>query len=296
MHRNLPPLNSLRCFEAAARHLSFTRAAEELYVSQAAISQQIKALESHLRVKLFRRLPRRLLLTDEGQILLPAVQDAFARIGDTTRKLTEDAVSGTLRVAVRPYFAARWLAPRLSRFWLRHPGIDFRLIHSTEEVDFARVPADLGVRWGRGKWSGVESELLLRTEVTPVCSPLLLKKLKTPADLRHHTLLHEDNYKTWRQWLKAAGANTVNPRRGPIIEDTNVRTQAAIDGQGVTFGALALISDDLATGRLVAPFELTLTDLSYYIIYPPGALSRPKVKAFRDWLLAEAAGDASVTP
>jgi len=292
MARDLPPLNALRFFEAAARHLSFTRAAEELHVTQAAISHQMKALETHLGVRLFRRLPRRLLLTEEGQRLLPVVHDAFDRIAHTARRLAKEGESGPLIVMLRPYFAARWLSPRLSQFWERHPDIDLRLHHSIDPVvDFERERVDMAVRWGRGEWPGVEVELLLPVRVTPVCSPKLLRgphPLRRPADLRHHTLLHEESYDLWAKWLAAAGVHDLEAR-GPIIDDTNVRTQAAIDGQGVTFGALSLLADDLATGRLVAPFPLTLDDLAYYIVYPPGALARPKVKVFRDWLLEEAA-------
>ena len=139
------------------------------------------------------------------------------------------------------------------------------------------------VRWGRGHWPDVESELLLSTEITPVFSPKLLagpKPLRTPDDLRYHTLLHEENYDTWKKCLKAAGVRRIKPKRGSIIDDSNVRTQAAIDGQGVTLGAPALLQDDLATGRLIAPFELTLNDWAYYIIYPTGALNKANVKAF----------------
>jgi len=294
---DLPPLNALRFFEAAARHLSFTRAAEELHVTQAAISHQIKALETRLGVQLFRRFPRRLLLSDEGQILLPAVQEGFGRIAEAAQRISTGAQGGALTVMMRPYFAAKWLSPRLTRFWERYPDIDLRLHHSPEPtVDVARHGADIAVRWGGGEWPGVDSELLLRVELTPVCSPLLLRgprPLREPGDLRHHTLLHDENHVPWTRWLEAAGEHDVDPRRGPVIDDTSVRTQAAIDGHGVALGALPLIADDLATGRLVAPFELAIDDLAYYIVYPPGALTRPKVKAFRDWLVQEAAAGLS---
>lgn len=292
MHGSLPPLNNLRFFEAAARHLSFTRAARELHVTQAAVSHQVKQLEQQLGVRLFRRLTRRLLLTDEGQTLLPVVQDCFERLADTTRVLQQPNDDGPLVIMLRPFFAARWLAPRLSKFWHLHPDIDLRLHHSSEPRNYDQDRFDLAVRWGQGNWPDVESELLLKITITPVCSPKLLrgkKPLRTIDDLRHVKLLHEENYGTWRKWLKAAGASHINHRRGSIIDDTNIRIQAAIDAQGVAFGPVALLQDDLATQRLVAPFELTMDDLAYYIIYPPGALQKPKVKTFRDWLLAEAA-------
>lgn len=290
MSNPLPPLNSLRFFESAARHLSFTRAADELHVTQAAVSHHIKVLEEYFCVPLFRRFTRRLLLTDQGKTLLPVVQNCFERLNGVSKILAETQKRSALDVLLRPYFAAHWLVPRLNRFWQRHPDIDLRLHHSSEPFSFHNDGIDLAVRWGRGDWAGIESELLLRVDITPICSPKLMEgphPLHCVDDLRHHTLLHEESYETWKKWLKAAGAKKVNPRRGPIIDDTNVRTQAAIDGQGVAFGALSLLQDDLATGRLVAPFDLTLNDLAYYIIYPSGGLNKPNVKLFRDWLLEE---------
>ena len=296
MLADLPPLNSLRFFEAAARHLSFTRAADELHVTQAAVSHHIKLLEQHFGVRLFRRLTRRLLLTDEGQTLLPVVQACFERLAASTKILAETQRGGPLTVMLRPFFAARWLAPRLSRFWQRHPDIDLLLHHSNELLGFDAESIDMAVRWSQGEWTDVENELLLNVAITPVCSPQLLsgpRPLRTVDSLRYHTLLHEQNYDTWKKWLKAAGARKVNARHGSIIDDSNVRIQAAIDGQGVAMGAPVLLDDDLATGRLVAPFELMLDDWAYYIIYPSGALSKTNVKAFRDWLLEEAAADAA---
>ena len=296
----LPPLNALRFFEAAARHLSFTRAAQELQVTQAAVSQQIKTLETYLGVALFRRQPRRLLLSDEGQILLPEVQEAFLRLAQVSERLSGLRESGTLVVLVRPYFAARWLSPRLSRFWERHPNIDLRLHHSNDPAELSAGEFDVAVRWGRGDWPE-SNELLLPVEVTPVCSPQLTvgpNALRTPRDLPRHMLLHdsEDDLELWARWLALAGVHGVELRHGRIIDDTLVRTQAAIDGQGVTFGAIPLLADDLATGRLVAPFDLNLDDaFAYYIVYPPGAAEKPKVEVFIRWLLEEAENDRAAT-
>lgn len=292
MPGRLPPLNSLRFFEAAARHLSFTLAARELHVTQAAVSQQIRSLEGHLGVPLFRRLTRQLLLTDEGQILLPVVHRCLEQLSETFERLSPDTEGGTLTVMLRPFFASRWLSTRLGRFWSRHPNVELRLHHSTDPSDFVREDVDMAVRWGRGEWPGVQVELLLPTTTTPVCSPALLegpKAIRAPSDLCHHTLLHEEDYDTWSRWLAAAGAPEVNARRGLIIDDTNVRTQAAIDGQGVALAPVSLLADDIATGRLAAPFPVTLDDLAYYLIYPPNALEHANARAFRDWLLDEAA-------
>ena len=294
--RRLPPLNSLRAFEAGARHLSFTRAAEELHVTQAAVSHQVRALEEHLGVRLFRRLTRRLVLTEEGRALLPAVSEAFDRIAEAAERVGRDAGRArTLTVSVTPSLGARWLVHRLGRFWREHPDIDLRLHHSIQLVDFGRDDVDMAVRWGRGGWPGVEAEFLMPAGVTPVCSPALLagpNPLRAPADLRHHTLLHDGGYEGWLEWLTAAGVTDVDARRGPIIDDTGVVIQLALAGEGVALGPTVLVAEDLAAGRLVRPFDLRLeSDIAYHLVYPSRALNRPKVKAFRDFLLAEAARD-----
>jgi LysR family glycine cleavage system transcriptional activator len=294
MTLRLPPLTALRTFEAAGRHLNFTRAAEELHVTQAAVSHQIKQLEEHLEVQLFRRLGRRLVLTEPGQALLPVLHDAFARIAQSVEGLNLRQQGGALAVTLRPYFAMKWLAPRLGRFWQVHPQIALRLHHSIEAVDFAREDVDLAVLWGSEDWPGVEAELLMAGELTPVCSPALLEgahPLREPADLRHHNLLHEESHDLWSRWLNAAGALEVDPERGTMIDDTNVRLEAAADGQGVALGWLPLLAEDFAAGRLVRPFEAALPNLGYYVVYPAGDLTRSKVRAFRDWLMEEVAGE-----
>lgn len=292
MSRRLPPLNALRAFEAGARHLSFTRAADELFVTQAAVSHQVKTLEESLGVKLFKRLPRKLVLTDEGRALLPVVSESFARIADAAERITAGAQSQILNVTLTPAFAAKWLTPRFSRFWQRHPEIDLRLHHSISLIDFAREDMDMGVRAGRGEWPGLEAEFLLPIDLTPVCSPALLDgphPLRTPSDLRHHTLLHEDNQEDWVQWIRLAGVTDVDPRSGRVFNDSPSMIQVALDGQGVALGRTALIADDFRSGKLVRPFDLELSsEVAYHIIYPPGALALPKVKAFRDFLLEEA--------
>ncbi len=292
MARNLPPPLALRSFEAAARHLSFTRAADELHVTPAAISQQVKVLEEHLGVRLFVRLTRKLLLTEEGKALMAVVGDAFDRIAETVERFGMGDNVGAIVVSLPSYFASQWLSPRLTRFWRQHPNIDLRLHLSNEPVNFKQSDVDLAVNWGQGDWPGTTSELLMRMNLTPVCSPKLLEgahPLDTPSDLRHFTLLHETNYDGWTQWLAAVGVHDVDPRVGSTIDDPNVVLHAAIEGQGVALGGDALLVADLATGQLVRPFELSVeTGFSYYILYPTGARQRPKVKPFCDWLRAEA--------
>ena len=295
MSRRLPSLNALRAFEAGARHLSFTLAAEELSVTQAAISHQVKALEADLGVPLFHRYTRRLALTEAGRRLLPAVSEAFERIGQAVGDLRQDGGERLLTVSLTPSFAAKWLVRRLNRFRQAHPDIDLRMLHTEDVVDFARDEVDLAVRWGRGGWPGVEWEQLRPEEVIPVCSPALLEgthPLRRPEDLKHHSLIHDYDFEDWQQWLRAAGLTHPEARRGAILDETTVVIQAAIEGQGVALTDRSLVQGDLAAGRLAVPFEISLEgDWATYIVTPPGAMKRPKVKAFRDFLLAEAAAE-----
>ena len=288
----LPSLNALRAFEAAGRHLSFTRAARELNVTQAAVSHQIKALEAQLGVRLFRRAARGLLLTDTGQAYLTDVREAFRRLVQATERLRTRDVAGVLTVSVLPSLASRWLIHRLGGFQARHPEIDVRVSADDRTVQFDREDVDVAIRYGRGVYPGAESHLFLTEELFPVCSPRLMEgshPLYEPADLAHHTLLHDDLPTNWAMWLKVAGATNVDPTRGPAFTDSGMVLQAAIDGMGVALGRSALAGDDLAAGRLVRPFDITLpADNAYYLVYPEHTANRPKIKAFRDWLLAEA--------
>ena len=299
MASTLPSPIALRAFEAAARRLSFTRAAAELGVTQAAISHQVKALETDLGVRLFNRLTRRLTLTEEGAALFAVVGDAFGRIAASVEGLRAADSGGTLTVALGPALAVGWLSPRIGRFWRRYPEIQLRLHHTSEPADFAGSNVDLAVDWGGDSdWPGLNTDLLLRERATPVCSPTLLDgahPLRRPGDLKHHTLLHDAGYPGWPLWLAAAGADDVDPVAGPIIDDHNVVLHAAMDGQGVALGGVSFVAQDVAAGRLARPFELAIEfDASYYVVCPPGALDRPKVRAFRDWLLNEArAGEES---
>lgn len=298
MSRSLPPLNGLRVFEAAARHLSFSRAAEELNVTQAAVSHQIKGLEERLGLALFRRLNRALMLTDEGQRLYPVARDAFDRLAEAVEGLRSRDTVGSLTVSVLPSFAAKWLVPRLSRFQAAHPDIDLRITATERPADLAREDVDVAIRFGSGGWPGVRAEMVLEDEVTPVCSPQLGMGLRGSADLAHVTLLHEnmlplDAFPQWGDWLQAAGVQGVDVSRGLGFSHTHIMLQAAIDGRGVALGQVALAADDLAEGRLIAPFPLKLpAGYAYWIVYRSATAERPKIRAFRDWVR----GEMTLTP
>jgi DNA-binding transcriptional LysR family regulator len=286
----LPPLNALRAFEAAARHLSFTRAADEMNVTQAAISHQVKALEERLGVKLFRRLPRRLLLTDEGQALLPDLRDAFNRIALAIDRLSARSAVGTLTVSSMTTIVMTWLVPRLPRFQAAHPEIDVRLMTTQRLVDFAREDIDVGIRFGTGKWPGVKVERMFGEVLTPLCGRHLRDRIATPADLRKLPLLRTTEEEEWPIWFAAAGVKAVEFMRGPIFDSTMIAVQAAIDGLGIVLGPPSLFLDDIAAGRLFQPFPLAVeTGKSYWLAVPENAAERPKVKAFRDWVFAEIA-------
>ncbi|MGF1640350.1 MAG: transcriptional regulator GcvA [Rhodospirillales bacterium] len=295
MSRRLPPLNGLRAFEAAARHLSFTRAAEELAVTQAAISHQVKALEDRLGLTLFRRFNRALLLTDEGQTLFPAVRDALDGLAAAVERLGGRDGAGPLTVSTLPSFAAKWLVPRMSRFQDAHPEIELRLAAAERIVDFARDDVDVAIRFGRGDWPGVVAERVVDEVVTPVCSPALADRLRTPSDLAGVTLLHEtklprDPTPDWAGWLAAAGVDGIDAGRGPRFSHTHMILQTAMDGRGVALAGLVLVDDDIAAGRLVAPFALRLASpFSYWLVCPAATARRPKVRAFWQWVKAETA-------
>ncbi len=297
MGSRLPPLNALRAFEAAGRHLSLTRAAEELHVTPAAVSHQIKSLEDYLGVKLFRRVNRGLLLTDAGQACLPGLRDGFERLAEALEAARLQIANRALNVSVAPSFGAKWLVPRLDHFYAEHPGMDVRVEASTRLVDPLREDIDVCIRYGRGNYPGLRVECLIADEVIPVCSPDLLKgdkALHTPEDLRQQTLLHadlpfKDGYPDWRMWLAAAGVKDVDVDRGPRFTMASMAVQAAISGQGVALAGRVLVEDDIGEGRLVNPFELRFpVKFAYYLVYPEAIADEPRIAAFVNWLKAEA--------
>lgn len=297
MARRIYPLNALRAFEAAARHLSFVKAADELHVTPAAISHQVKSLEDFLGVQLFRRLPRGLLLNDVGQLFLPELREGFRHLDRAVERVRESDARGPLTISVAPAFAAKWLVPRLERLSAAYPDIDVRISAGLAVIDFQRDAIDAAIRLGRGRYPGLESTKLFDESVTPMCSPRLLEgdhPLRTPQDLHHHLLLHDDSLDfdasapKWSTWLKAAGVRDVDPTRGPHFSHPDHSLQAAIDGAGVVLGWRTLAVADLAAGRLIAPFDLALPlDLGFYLVCPEAHVDRAKVVMFRAWLLEE---------
>jgi LysR family transcriptional regulator, glycine cleavage system transcriptional activator len=296
MPRRLPPLNALKAFEAAARHESFTRAAEELCVTQGAVSHQVKALEAELGVKLFNRERQRLVITEAGRGYLEVVRDALDRIAAGTERLLQRQSAGSLTVSTSPNFASKWLVHRLGRFAQAHPGIDLRVSASLHHVDFAREDVDLAIRHGDGQASGLHVTRLCVEQLAPVCSPKLLRGrngLRNPSDLARHTLLHINDRNDWVKWLDSAGVANVDLSRGPVLSEASMALDAAVDGQGVALARSALAAWDLIAGRLVRPFELALpVSYAYWIVCPKVTAKLPKIVAFRDWLLSEAEADA----
>lgn len=302
MPRRLPPLNALRAFEAAARHLSFTKAAAELHVTPAAIGQQVRLLEEHVGRPLFRRLHRALILTEAGQASLPGLRESFDRIAETFERLDRVGNEGVLTVSVAPSFAAKWLVPRLDRFQSLCPEIDVHISASMDVVDFVRDEVDGAIRYGRGRYDGLFVERVLGETVVPVCSPQLLASehpIKAPGDLRHHTLLHDgspDNDPScpdWRMWLRASGVMDVDASRGLRFNQSSLVIEAAVSGRGVALAKRTLASADLKEGRLVCPFERTLpVAFAYFFVCPLHKKDQRKIRLFRDWLRAEAGADA----
>ncbi len=292
MAQRLPPLKAMPVFEAAARHLSFTLAAEELHVTQAAISHQIKGLEDWLGVALFHRFNRRLSLTEAGLAYHPPVREALDLLVRGTERLAVREETGALTVSVLPSFAATWLMPRLKLFRAAHPEIDVRIDAEDGLVDFVNDDADVAIRYGHGEYPGLRADRFLTEDVFPVCSPQLLdgpNPLRTPEDLRHHTLLHDYKRDDWTRWLLAAGVEGIDPMRGPSFNFANLVLDAAIAGDGVALGRSAIAAQALADGRLVKPFDVSLpTAYAYYVVAPEATAGRPKVAAFREWLLSEA--------
>src|SRR5215207_3770636 len=295
MLRRLPPLNSLKAFEAAARHESFTRAAGELCVTQGAVSHQVKALEATLGLKLFNRERQRLLLTEAGREYLAVVRDALDRIAAGTDRLVQRQNSGVLTVSTSPDFAAKWLVNRLGRFAEGHPGIDLRVSATMHHIDFVREEVDVAVRHGDGNWNGLDAVRLCTEQLFPICSPKLMvgrNRLTKPADLLKTPLLHLDDSKAWSQWFDAAGVAYPETSHGLVLNRASMLIDAAVDGQGVALARTALAAWDLINGRLAKPFDLSLRmSNTYWIVCPKATAALPKIKMFHEWLLAQAAGD-----
>jgi LysR family glycine cleavage system transcriptional activator len=302
--RRLPSLNALRAFEAAARLQSFSRAGDELHVTPAAVSHQVKALEEMLGVRLFKRLPNGLVLTRAGRSCLPKLREGFDLLAEAIGHLRNDPAPGTLSVQAAPTFAAKWLAPRLHRFVAAHPEIDVQIHASPRLVDASAeasddepVEADLSIRFGTGSYPELRVAKLLEVSVTPMCGTRLLEgnhPLRAPGDLRDQVLIHDniasdDGRPLWQVWLERAGVQDVDFARGLRFNHAVLALEAAADGLGVALGMPQVAAFDLSSGRLVAPFAFRLPLAgAYYVATPGDRRDRPEVSAFREWILGEA--------
>lgn len=294
MTRKLPPLTWLRAFEASARSLSFTQAAVELNLTQAAISKQVKLLELYLREQLFIRNPRSLELTKTGAAYLPKVRDSFDRLAAGTYEVFGRRRSELLTIRCAVGFSVNWLGPRLPRFMDRHPGLVIRIVSSVWGEEFDREQFDFDIRYGVGKWPGLTAQRLTWETITPVCSPLLLQgehAIRRPEDLANHALLHVLGYEEgWGLWLNAAGVGgEIDRGRGLHFDTSLIAFEVAAKGAGVALGRSSMTGEDFASGRLVKPFDLAIPiDEAFHLISPPEETAHPDAILFRDWLLEEA--------
>lgn len=301
MLRHIPGLQSLKAFDASARHLSFTKAAQELNVTPAAVSHQIKELEEAIGVPLFQRTSRHMQLTRQGLILKPAIADALDGLTKALQRIRQTDNPKQVRVTASPSIAAKWLVPRIDRFLDSVPGADVRIDVSSSVLDFDRDDVDVAIRFGDGNYPGLQVDKMFHDVLFPVCSPAMLqrgKPLREPRDLLQHTLIHLEYeaqgavWPNWRMWMLAAGVKDFNDTRGLHFSQTSLAIQAAIDGHGIALGDSTLVGDDIAAGRLVKPFELSLrspAQFAYHLITLRDLAGRPMTKAFRDWIIAETA-------
>lgn len=295
MAEKLPPLTALRAFEVAARHLSFSRAAEEMNVTPAAVSHQVRSLEDYLGVRLFRRRPQGLMLTDAAQRALPGLRDGFDQIARAVSGLREHDENRPLTVSVAPSLAAKWLVPRIEHFRAAYPGIEVRIDATPRLADFDDEQVDVAIRYGRGGYPNLHVERLAAQEIFPVCSPRLLHgrhPIREPADLQYHTLLHLDwrhrdvTLPDWQMWLAGAGVDdVVDSSRGPRFGQQSMAIEAAVAGHGVALGTALVVADDLAAGRLVRPFGHSVyEEFTYFLVCRREVAETPRVRAFRSWL------------
>ncbi len=286
----MPSLTALRAFEALGRTLSFTKAAQELGVTQAAVSRQIKALEQALSVTLVARGTRNR-LTDAGEILFAGLYRAFETIEDSVGRITGSGSREILNVSVAPFFSAHWLTPRLMSFYGQHPGIELRLHHSYHPADHKREGIEIGINWGAGNWAGVVKEKVLDGALTVVLSPELARRLAPlthPAQLMSQLLLYEFDIAHWKAWCEAAGIAWAPDVRSLRLNDSHALRRAALDGHGVALFFTALAQDDIAAGRLVQPFPVSVhVGYDYFLNYAEDAELSRKAKMFRRWILTE---------
>ncbi len=287
MQRSLPSLHAVKVFEVAARHQNFSRAAEELSVTQSAVSRQIQQLEAELGQALFERNGPRLALTRAGLEYLDVVQEGLAVIRQGTGRLFRAECRPYLTVSTVPSFATKWLVPRLASFARQYPQISIRVAASTELVDFdADIDVDTAIRYGSGRWAHVHSEQLVDEVLFPVCSPALATRLKRPEDLSKQRLLIEDPlFDQWQHWAQGVGVEITTNPRDRLSDDFNIQLQAAMLGQGIALANSLLVADDLRAGRLVCPFKIPVrSDFKHYFVCPPVRLKQQAIKAFANWV------------
>jgi LysR family glycine cleavage system transcriptional activator len=299
----LPPLTALRSFESVARKLSFARAADELHVTKAAVAQQVRALEQEIGAPLVERSGRGLKLTEAGAAGAPGLAEGFAILARAARAMREAKGRRFLVINSSPSFAATWLVGRIGRFKARHPETDVLLDANPIDDTLDSGTTDALIRWGAGDFPGLSTTLLFKENVFPVCSPELASgenPLRSPEDLARHTLLHLEwsaanpSWPVWSDWLKAAGAKTVEARHGVWFNNMAMAMRAAAQGQGVALSSLAIAADELAAGRLVAPFSTSVsTPFGYYFLCRPEEAQTPRIKALREFLVEEAALSAA---
>ena len=300
MARHIPGTGALRAVEAAGRHLSFSRAAAELNLTPAAISHQIKEFEEQIGIRLFERTSRTMKLTAAGEVLHAAIGEALENLTRALTRLQRTRNASRIKVTASASIAAKWLVPRLDEFMKKMPEADVRIDVSDRVRDFVRDEIDVAIRFGNGHYPGHRADRLFDNTIFPVCSPALLKAkgpLKHPRDLLQHMLIHVEwsgqgiTWPNWRMWMLAAGVTDFNPGPGLHFDNSGIALQAAIDGQGVVLGDSSLVADDLAAGRLVQPFALTIKgppQFAYYVLSPLETADEPMVRAFREWVLEEA--------
>ena len=296
MPDRLPPLNALRAFEATARHMSFSKAAAELFVTPSALSYQVRQLEENLGQKLFERLNRAIALTAAGEKLYPGIHTGLLAMSEAVNSLKNATPDDVLVVSTGPAFAAKWLAPRMYRFIEAYPDIELQLSASLKLVEFGTDGVDVAVRFGYGDYPDLHVEPIFDDIVTPMCAPELIERgLKKPSDLKNFTLLHDDSMSQlerapdWQEWLRRAGVTNVDASRGMRFSHADHSVDAAVEGAGVALGRSSLAGRELQSGRLVAPFDIHLsTSAAFWFVCAPADLEKPKVTAFREWLMKEA--------
>jgi len=291
----LPPLHALMCFEAAARHLSMKKAAEDLCVTSSAVSQQIAKLEEIMNVRLFLRSPRHLELTPEGRIYLRAIRPAFNQIAEATQRLMDEGKPNKITISCTSGFAIQWLLPRLPAFEKMNPGVEAQISTTNRRVDLLSEGIDFAVRHGTGSYPGLESDCLLNDRLRPVCSPQLIppeKALSSPLDITRFTLLHDEHRMDWALWFRAVGINNADTDKGPVFVDSNGVIEAALAAKGIALLRGALVREEIESGRLINPLRVAVeSPIAYYLVYDESAVLQRMSRRFRDWIVSTAAAE-----